>query len=235
MIGKAYVDTVRLLLEIAPFVFEVPDFALKGGTAINLFVRDMPRLSVDIDIVYTDFHRSRKHALTAIQRALEQISMQLSKRGLNVQTPTEGVGEESKLFIRRGTSMVKVEVNYIFRGTVLDVGSASLVDHAQDLFEQEITLPALSTHELYGSKLVAAMDRQHPRDLFDVHGMYRASGLTEETVDCFVCYLAGHNRPVHEVLYGNQQDISSAYENEFKGMAFDEIDLDDLLVTRERL
>jgi hypothetical protein len=51
---KIYVDTVRLLLDKAPHVFHSDRFALKGGTALNLFVREMPRLSVDIDVVYTD-------------------------------------------------------------------------------------------------------------------------------------------------------------------------------------
>ncbi len=79
------------------------------------------------------------------------------------------------------------------------------------------------------------MDRQHPRDLFDVLGMYQAHGLTKPVLECFVCYLAGHNRPVHEVLFGNQQDISAAYKNEFRGMTTEEIDLAVLLETRDRL
>jgi Nucleotidyl transferase AbiEii toxin, Type IV TA system len=45
----SYIDTVRLLLAIAPAVFASGRFAMKGGTALNLFVQDMPRLSVDID------------------------------------------------------------------------------------------------------------------------------------------------------------------------------------------
>jgi hypothetical protein len=52
-VDKAYANTVRLLLNIAPDVFAGNRFAMKGGTAINMFVRDMPRLSVDIDVVYT--------------------------------------------------------------------------------------------------------------------------------------------------------------------------------------
>jgi hypothetical protein len=56
---KAYIDTVRLLLDAAPAVFEGGVFAMKGGTAINLFVHDMPRLSVDIDLVYPDWSSPR--------------------------------------------------------------------------------------------------------------------------------------------------------------------------------
>lgn len=79
MMDKAYVDTVRLLFEVAPMVFEEPDFAIKGGTAINLFHRDMPRLSVDIDLVYTDYRRPREEALAAIASALGRIRDHLSK------------------------------------------------------------------------------------------------------------------------------------------------------------
>lgn len=52
--NPTYVDTVRLMLAIAPIVFDTPRFAMKGGTALNLFLHDMPRLSVDIDVVVTD-------------------------------------------------------------------------------------------------------------------------------------------------------------------------------------
>lgn len=63
---KTYADTVRLLLAVAPDVFANDIFAMKGGTAINLFVRDMPRLSVDIDVVYLPWQTPRDEALQAI-------------------------------------------------------------------------------------------------------------------------------------------------------------------------
>ena len=232
---KRYIDTVRLLLEVAPIVFEEPGFAIRGGAAINLFLRDMPRLSVDIDVVYTDYHKSREEALAEIAGSIERMSLALEKRGLEIQVPSEGGKEQAKLFVRRGSCLVKVEVNHVFRGTVMDVVISALVESAEDYFEREIELPVLAAPELYGSKLVAAMDRQHPRDLFDVLGMYQAHGLTEPVFECFVCYLAGHNRPVHEVLFGNQQDITAAYENEFRGMTTEKIDLAALLETRDRL
>lgn len=232
---KRYIDTVRLLLEVAPTVFEEPGFAIKGGTAINLFLRDMPRLSVDIDLVYTDYRKPREEALGAIAGSLGRMSKALEKRGLEIEAPSGGGGEQAKLFVRRSSCLVKVEVNHVFRGTVMDVVKPALVERAQDYFEREIELPVLAAPELYGSKLVAAMDRQHPRDLFDVLGMYQAHGLTEPVLECFVCYLAGHNRPVHEVLFGNQQEISAAYENEFRGLTTEETDLTTLLETRDRL
>ena len=52
--NQTYLDTARLLMQVAPLVFVGDTFALKGGTAINLFVRDMPRLSVDLDLVFHD-------------------------------------------------------------------------------------------------------------------------------------------------------------------------------------
>lgn len=79
------------------------------------------------------------------------------------------------------------------------------------------------------------MDRQHPRDLFDVLMLYENGRLTDGIIDCFVGYLAGHNRPVHEVLFANEIPIESAFHNEFRGMAREPTDLGWLLETRRRL
>lgn len=96
---------------------------------------------------------------------------------------------------------VKIEVNFVFRGAVLPVVQNVLIQTAQDLFTTEVVLPVLDTAELCGSKLVAAMDRQHPRDIFDVMKMLERFGWQSSFVDCFVAYLAGHNRPMHELLF----------------------------------
>ena len=235
MMDKAYIETVRLLLEGAPAIFETPHFAMKGGTAINLFIEDMPRLSVDIDVVYTDHQASRDEALKSISKGLDATRKRLTKAGLESEVSATKDGDEIKLFIRRGRNQVKVEVNHVFRGTVLPAETRQLGDEARKLFTTELSAPILAAPELYGSKLVAAMDRQHPRDLFDVRGLFERGGLTREVVECFVCYLAGHNRPVHEVLFSRDQDMSSAFENEFVGMTRNPIKLTELEAVRRRL
>jgi len=232
---KTYIETVRLLLEAAPVIFEAPAFAMKGGTAINLFVQDMPRLSVDIDVVYTDHTQAREEALQSISTALEATRARLAKAGLEADTSSTKEADEIKLFLRRGRSQVKVEVNHVFRGTVLPVVRRGLGAEARRLFTTELVVPLLATPELYGSKLVAALDRQHPRDLFDVLGMFERGGLSPEVVECFVCYLAGHNRPVHEVLFSRDQDLSRAFENEFIGLTRQPIALKQLVAVRRQL
>ena len=232
---KAYIETVRLLLESAPAIFEAPHFAMKGGTAINLFIEDMPRLSVDIDVVFADHQATRDQALKSISSGLEGARKRLAKAGLESEVSATKDGDEVKLFIRRGRNQVKVEVNHVFRGTVLPVETRQLGDEARKLFTTELSVPMLATAELYGSKLVAAMDRQHPRDLFDVRKLFERGGLTAEVVECFVCYLAGHNRPVHEVLFSRDTDMSSAFENEFVGLTRDLISLEELRHVRLRL
>jgi hypothetical protein len=103
-----------------------------------------------------------------------------------------------------------------------------------EMFGAELKVPMLAMGELYGSKLVAAMDRQHPSDLFDTLQMFDSEGLTDATVECFVTYLAGHNRPIHEVLFGTEKDISGEYNNNFIGMTAGAISLEALLKTRSR-
>ena len=115
---------------------------------------------------------------------------------------------------------------------MLPVERRSLVAAAEDLFTTTITLPVLAAAELYGSKLVAAFDRQHPRDWFDVLQLRRHDGLPLPVVDCFVAYLAGHNRPIHEVLFPRIKAMGPIYEAEFKGMTVQDIELAELESTR---
>jgi len=229
---KTYINTVRLLLEVAPSIFKSEHFAIKGGTALNLFLQDMPRLSVDIDVVYTDHSKDRKQATSRIAEALKVADVELSQLGFQSELSMTNGAEESKLFIRKGQVLVKVEVNHVFRGTVLPVIKQTLSEKACNLFTTELTLPMLQADELYGSKLVAALDRQHPRDLFDMRILQLSHELPEQLMDCFVCYIAGHNRPIHEAIFSRDMDISMAYHSEFQGMTNDPMPLDDLLETR---
>lgn len=231
----AYLDTVRLLLDATPEVFRSGVFAMKGGTAINLFVQDLPRLSVDIDVVYLPHDKPREAALAEIASELSAIRARLNKRGIAAEITATAVGDETKLFVRRGRDQVKIEINHVFRGTVLPPETRALVKAASDLFTIGFSVPTLAVPELYGSKLVAAMDRQHPRDFFDVHWMFQTHGLRPDTVECFIAYLAGHNRPVHEVLFSRDLEMKPMFENEFVGMERAAVSLADLQAARDRL
>jgi len=93
---KVYVDTVRLLLEIAPVIFKSPDFAIKGGTALNLFLHNMPRLSVDIDVVYTDHRKDRSKAISNIADSLKRAKDEIIQLGLQCELSTTNGAEESR-------------------------------------------------------------------------------------------------------------------------------------------
>ncbi len=233
--NPTYVQTVNLLLDIAPTVFQTPRFAMKGGTALNLFVQDLPRLSVDIDVVFINHLADRDTALEEIAQEIQRIEAAIAEMGYETRTRKVHGGDEVKLDIFSAEAEVKVEVNFVFRGTVLPVQTRSLSEKTQALFSKNIQIPVLSPSELYGSKLVAAMDRQHPRDLFDVIKMYESHGLTQEILDCFVVYLAGHNRPVHEVLFSNPHPMEETFKNEFVGMTSEPIELDALINTQQQL
>ena len=137
--NQTYLDTARLLTQVAPLVFTDDTFALKGGTAINLFVRDMPRLSVDLDLVFQDYNATRDEALARIKESLAQASTRLAQRGFRIQTGGKE-GQETKLFVRRDNLIVKVEANYVMRGTVAPVRMASLTSAAQAALLAEIDI-----------------------------------------------------------------------------------------------
>ncbi|RQO56530.1 hypothetical protein DBV14_10465 [Variovorax sp. KBW07] len=232
---RTYADTVRLLLSIAPDVFANDIFAMKGGTAINLFIQDMPRLSVDIDVVYLPWQVPRDEALQSINQELANIAGRVKPLGAQARLLQGKDPSATKLIVENATSQVKVEVNVVFRGTVLPPERRAPTARTADLFGVEFELPLLAKDELYASKLVAALDRQHPRDLFDVWQLYESGGITEGMVECFVTYLAGHNRPIHEVLFSHDKDIAAEYDSSFVGMTETPCSLPTLLDARARL
>ncbi len=233
--NPAYLETARLMTRVAPLVFADGIFALKGGTAINLFLRDMPRLSVDLDLVFVDHRLPRDEALRSINVAIRKAASRLEANGFLTHVTTAGDVGETKLLVRRGNIEVKIEVNFVMRGSIHPVRTASLTSTAKEALLAELELPVLSLEDVYGGKLVAAMDRQHPRDLFDVLQLFAHEGITPGIRRSFVVYLASHNRPIHEVLFPTKRDIAQEYEGTFRGMTAEPVGLSELLSARERL
>jgi hypothetical protein len=233
--NREYLETARLLIQVAPLVFVDEQFGLKGGTAINLFVRDMPRLSVDLDLVFTDHTVGRDEAIARINAAVRDAADRLRARQFAVYVPGSGSDGETRLIVRSGAAEVKVEINTVMRGTVHRVCRANLTPLARDTLFADIEIPVLASEDVYGGKLVAALDRQHPRDLFDVMELFKHEGITPGIRRAFVVYLASHNRPVHEVLFPELRDIQMDYERNFIGMTSQPTELSKLLETRDRM
>ena len=230
-----YLDRARLLVRIAPVIFHDDTFALKGGTAINLFVRDMPRLSVDLDLVYRNYQMDRNTALAQISVSLQTATTRLRSLGYSVHVPTTPDGHETKLLIKQRGIEVKVEANYVLRGTVAPIQHLRLRPRASESLMSDVRLPIVSDEDLYGGKLVAALDRQHPRDLFDVMELLENEGITPGIRHAFVVYLASHDRTVHEVLFPTPKDISYDFTHGFHGMTERDVTLDELENARERM
>ncbi|WP_307600280.1 nucleotidyl transferase AbiEii/AbiGii toxin family protein [Variovorax boronicumulans] len=230
-----YLKTARLLTQVAPFVFADETFALKGGTAINLFVRDMPRLSVDLDLVLPDHTLSRDAALRKIKDSLGKAADALKAKGFRAHLSGVPAADETKLFVKRDDAEVKVEVNYVMRGTVKPVSVMGLAPRAQEVLQAELDIPVVSLDDVYGGKLVAAMDRQHPRDLFDVMQLLENEGITSGIRRAFVVYLASHKRPIHEVLFPRLRDVSTEFQANFQGMTTEPVELDALLAARDQM
>ena len=225
------------MTQVAPFVFADNAFALKGGTAINLFLREMPRLSVDLDLVFPDHTLPRVEALTRITDTLRRAAERLQSQGSQTHAiaAADADAGETRLLVRRGGIEVKIEVNFVMRGTLYPVHAASLTETARNLLLADLELPIASLEDVYGGKLVAAMDRQHPRDLFDVMQLFAHEGITPDIRRAFVVYLASHNRPVHEVLFPTLRDITQDYERTSKGMTTEAVPFPQLLAVREEL
>lgn len=137
--------------------------------------------------------------------------------------------------MRRDRIQVKIEANFVMRGTVLPVRRASLTPAARGMLMADLEIPVVSLEDVYGGKLCAAMDRQHPRDLFDVMQLFAHEGVTPGIRRAFVVYLASGDRPIHEVLFPQLRDVRYEFEHNFQGMTREPVLLDDLLAARDRM
>ena len=93
----------------------------------------------------------------------------------------------------------------------------------------------VSFPDLYAGKIVAALDRQHPRDLFDARDLLTHEGIDDKLRKAFIVYLISHDRPMAELLAPPRLDISEEYKRGFEGMINDSVGLDELLKAREAL
>jgi hypothetical protein len=236
MITPAYRAQVDLLLQILPYVAKEKIFALKGGTAINLFIREMPRLSVDIDLTYLPID-SRTAALKNIQDGLGRIKSDIEKNvlGIKINTVPLNGGTDVKLNCQGQGAQIKIEVNTITRGNAFPTKLMQVVDSVQNEFDKFAAINVVSMAELYGGKICAAIDRQHPRDVFDVKLLLENEGFTNEIWAGFKIGLISHYKPISELLSPVLKDQKSAFDNQFAGMTIVGFSYDDYETTRALL
>lgn len=231
-----YYRQVQLLVRILPHVAAEPCFALKGGTAINLFIRDLPRLSVDIDLAYLpvdDYDTSLREINAALNRIGTDLTVGSPSYGVTVGA-NDGTGLIDTLNVTDGTHTVKIEVNPVLRGSVNEPVQMTLRPSAQDAFGfAQIT--TLAFEDIYAGKLMAALDRQHPRDLFDVMVLLENEGISERLFKTWVAYLVGHKGSMADTLDPTRKDIEALYRGQFLTMTTRQVSLEQLHETRENL
>jgi predicted nucleotidyltransferase component of viral defense system len=233
MPNEVFQAQIALLVRVLPYVAAETCFALKGGTAINLFVRDLPRLSVDIDLVYVPI-QDRETSLREIWSALARIAQAIRKSVPGSIVTENSNADGTRLLIRLHTAQIKIEVTPVLRGTVYPVELRTVRPIVEERFGfAEIQVVTFA--DLYAGKLVAALDRQHPRDLFDGQLLLANEGIDDTLFQTFLVYILSHNRPAHEVLQPRLKDIQRSFEQEFLGMTTEKTSLDALLATREQL
>lgn len=237
MILAKYKDRVDLLLQVLPYVAKEKEFALKGGTAINLFERNMPRLSVDIDLHYLPI-KERDESLQEIEAALKRIKKDLEKfiKGIHVNlSKPKGTDTDLKLNCQLNRAQIKIEVNSITRGKIAPERLMQINKEVQEKYGKFAAINVVSHGELFGGKILAALDRQHPRDLFDVKILMDNEGIDDNIRLGFITMLASHYKPIHELLNPELKDQKSAFKTQFSGMSELDFTYSDYEKTSEKL
>lgn len=212
--NETYKKQVALLIRIMPLVYKITDFGVHGGTAINLFVKNMPRYSVDVDLTFIPIS-NREESITAINNHLNTLKQQIEKAIPGVRVIHKSA--VLKLQCTFGGATVKIEVNGIKRGIIGEVEEKVICEKAQKEFKMSCVARVVPFSLLYGGKIAAALGRQHPRDLFDY--MYMEIESFADVKNGLFFYLLGSDKPLIESLQPNLIDQKQSLENQFKGMS----------------
>lgn len=230
-----YYKQVQLLVQLLPLIAEESCFALKGGTAINLFIRELPRLSVDIDLVYLPM-QDRNEALAGITAALARIKQRILQALPNAKVAEayKNKPDAMRLVVAHNNVQIKIELSPVLRGTVFDPEILSVCNKVENEFGYA-EIAVVSMADLYAGKICAALDRQHPRDLFDVMWLLKNEGFTDDIRKALIVYIISHPSPIVELLDIRYKDLEQIYQGEFLNMTEIPVSLDELETTREQL
>ncbi len=236
MFKKKYLEQVKILINVLPTINKYREFAIKGGTAINFFIFNVPRLSIDIDLCYLPIE-SRETTFKKINALIRDISGSIKKRfpEYTINLTKNGKAEIYKLIVSGNNNSVKIEPNELLRGSVKEPEIRRIRKEVATIINLFPEAQILSISDIFGGKICAALDRQHPRDLFDIHIMFENNIFNEEVKKVFFIYLIQSGRPISEMLDPNKLDISKPFKNEFSGMVNKDITIDQLYSTREKL
>lgn len=230
--NEIYKSQVALVLDTLPEIAKEENLALHGGTAINLFIRNMPRMSVDIDLTYTEIS-DRESSFEDIIKSLDQIKARLNEIKPEIVSVIQE--ENLKLLLSHKHAQIKLEVNQINRGCIAGVETKVLCNKAQEEFESFCEINVVPYSQLFGGKIIAALDRQHPRDLFDIKYLIEEKGINDAIKPGFMLCLLSSNRPILELLNPIWKDQRQAFENQFDGMTTEPFSYQDFEETRETL
>jgi len=234
--NKKYGKQVEIILKVIPLIFKQKIFAIKGGTALNLFYFHLPRLSVDIDLVYLPIE-NRELSFKRINLGLDVLRKNIER--LNPDYRVEKIKKKNdnifKLLILSSYGNVKIEVNEVIRGSIENPVELYANNKVEEIFGRKPIARVLTIEEVLAGKICAALSRQHPRDFFDVGIMFSRSLFNDKTKKYFLVYLIQSNKPIHEILSPREKDITELYNKEFLGMVREDIKIENLFTIRKWL
>lgn len=228
--NNIYRRQVALLIRVMPLVFKIKDFAVHGGTAINLFHRNLPRYSVDIDVTYIPLE-DREMSLKNINSHLSLLKTAIEKAVPGIRVTHKP--DVWKLQCAKDGTTIKIEVNGIKRGIIGNIEKIQLCEKAREEFGMTCFANIVSWSQLYGGKIAAALSRQHPRDLFDCRGISQDD--FNAVKDGFMLCLLGSDKPIIESMQPNPIDQRDALANQFEGMTDEPFNYDDYQSSRANL
>jgi predicted nucleotidyltransferase component of viral defense system len=185
-------------------------WVLKGGTALNMFILDFPRLSVDIDLNYIG-SVNREEMLTDRPRIEQAVQAVFLREGFNIKrVPDEHAGGKWRLGYQSFNGQsgnIEIDLNFMFRQPLWDIRSAD--SYPLGNF-QAWNIPVLDLHELAAGKLAALLARRQARDLFDSHRVLKMDDLERNRLRIAFVIYGGMNRKDWRTVSIKEVDFDTA-------------------------
>lgn len=214
-------EKVFRLVDILEYINQEPKLknklALKGGSAINIAIFNLPRLSVDIDLDYM-INNSREEMLKN-RDEINSVIMNYMKINGYINSPKTKSPFSLDSFVFEYTNLggnkdnIKIEINYSLRSHIF---SGQEMTVASDYFDNEYKIYCLNYLELFGSKINALLNRAAARDLYDIYNMIRFMLFDENEQlilkKCVIFYAALSSKEINKSFLSNKIDSITKYK-----------------------
>lgn len=248
---QVYQEKVKLLLEVLPTITEPKQLGLQGGTLLNLFCLNMPRYSIDIDLIWLPSD-SLQNLKSKGRKVFENIFQELTQKNYKIVRERDNLNFEVKKVLKIPSKhrpsgfydtnvKIDVQLSYYKRQFLEPENSLRLAPNVRKKFGFDFAVKGISRDEIFANKLFVACSRQAPKDIFDAYQIKKELDLKNITPNLrksLIYNFVSYDRGEPTMVYGLNPTIKNVKEarfnKEFLGINLEPFSYQDYLIQQKQ-